>query len=67
MGLFGGLLGWEADDERLPEAAKAIHESGIPVRIELTDSADPHPNTYRLTLRNATGQHTLQPQLLPGS
>jgi L-serine dehydratase len=28
MGLFGGLLGWPADDERLPQsgaALKAVH------------------------------------------
>ena len=60
MGLCGGLLGWDADDERLPEAANAIHESGIRVRIDIVDSADPHPNTYRLTLRGAIGQHTLR-------
>jgi hypothetical protein len=24
MGLFGGLLGWDADDERLPDSAQAL-------------------------------------------
>jgi hypothetical protein len=28
MGLFGGLLGWEADDERLPDSAQALAEAG---------------------------------------
>src|SRR4051794_6214445 len=52
MGLFGGLLGWDADDERLPHSAQALAEAGIEPRIETVDVGDPHPNTYRLTLRN---------------
>jgi L-serine dehydratase len=59
MGLFGGLLGWEADDERLPEAARALAELGMKVRIETVDVGDPHPNTYRLTLRNGRETHSL--------
>ncbi|MFC5455778.1 L-serine ammonia-lyase, iron-sulfur-dependent, subunit alpha [Prosthecobacter fluviatilis] len=59
MGLFGGLLGWDADDERLPESAQALADAGINLRIETVDVGDPHPNTYRLTLRNAHEQHTL--------
>jgi len=60
MGLFGGLLGWEADDERLPESAMAIREAGVRVSIDIVDVGDPHPNTYRLTLRNARQQHSLK-------
>jgi L-serine dehydratase len=59
MGLFGGLLGWEADDERLPDSGRALAAAGIDLRIETVDTGDPHPNTYRLTLRNAHEQHTL--------
>jgi L-serine dehydratase len=59
MGLFGGLLGWEADDERLPNSAQALEEAGIKLRIETVDVGDPHPNTYRLTLKNAHETHTL--------
>ncbi|MES2595581.1 MAG: L-serine ammonia-lyase, iron-sulfur-dependent, subunit alpha [Verrucomicrobiota bacterium] len=59
MGLFGGLLGWDADDERLPDSAKALAEAGIQLRIETVDSRDPHPNTYRLTLNNKCEKHTL--------
>ncbi len=59
MGLFGGLLGWDADDERLPDSAKALEEAGIKLRIETVDVGDPHPNTYRLTLRNVREQHAL--------
>ncbi len=59
MGLFGGLLGWEADDERLPDSAQALADAGSHLRIETVDVGDPHPNTYRLTLRNTQEQHTL--------
>jgi L-serine dehydratase len=59
MGLFGGLLGWDAADERLPGSARAVREAGISVRIETVDAGDPHPNTYRLTLRNARQAHSL--------
>jgi L-serine dehydratase len=59
MGLFGGLLGWEADDERLPNSAQALGEAGIKLRIETVDVGDPHPNTYRLTLKNSRETHTL--------
>jgi L-serine dehydratase len=50
MGLAGGLMGWEADDERLPASMQALRESGVRVCIETVDAGDPHPNTYRLTL-----------------
>ena len=59
MGLFGGLLGWDADDERLPNSAQALADAGIQLRIETVDVADPHPNTYRLTLRNEQRSHKL--------
>lgn len=59
MGLFGGLLGWDADDERLPGSRQAFEDAGGRVRIETVDVGDPHPNTYRLTLRNRREQHSL--------
>lgn len=61
MGLFGGLMGWEADDERLPDSPRLLQEAGVKVRIETVDVGDEHPNTYRLTLRNKNGrQHFLR-------
>jgi L-serine dehydratase len=59
MGLFGGLLGWEADDERLPRSGEALVAAGIQLRIETVDVGDPHPNTYRLTLKNSREQHSI--------
>jgi len=59
LGLFGGLLGWDATDERLPGSPQALREAGVRIRIETVDAGDEHPNTYRLTLRNAREQHSL--------
>ena len=59
MGLFGGLLGWDADDERLPNSAQALQQAGIALCIATVDVGDPHPNTYRLTLSNSSEQHSL--------
>lgn len=60
MGLFGGLLGWDADDERLPDSDKALRDAGIELCIETVDVGDLHPNTYRLTLSNDTETHSLR-------
>ncbi|TWT85043.1 L-serine dehydratase, alpha chain [Planctomycetes bacterium CA13] len=60
MGLFGGLLGWDAADARLPDSAQSIRDAKIVVNIELIDCGDPHPSTYRLRLRNAHQSHTLR-------
>lgn len=59
MGLFGGLLGWDADDDRLPESAEHLKDAGIDLRFEYLDLSDPHPNTYRLTLRGGDQTHRL--------
>jgi len=60
MGLFGGLMGWDAADQRLPGSMAALQESGVRIRIETVDAGDPHPNTYRLTLTSKREQHTLR-------
>ena len=59
MGLFGGLLGWDAAAERLPDSPQAILDAGVRVRIATIDACDPHPNTYRLTLQNSRERHSL--------
>ena len=59
MGLFGGLLGWSASDARLPDSAKALADAGVKLRFETVDAGDPHPNTYRLTLKNLREEHSL--------
>lgn len=52
MGLFGGFLGWEAYEERLPQYLQATEEAGIKINIEIHPIGATHPNTYKLTLTN---------------
>ncbi len=52
MGLFGGFLGWEAYDERLPESEKYLTAAGINVEIKICDIKADHPNTYKIRLKN---------------
>jgi len=65
MGLMGGILGWEATDERLTDYEKAIAEAGINVKIEIKDFHAghahylAHPNAYHLTLKNAVETHQM--------
>ncbi len=60
MGLFGGLMGWDAADERLPGSMETLLGTGVQIRIETVDVGDPHPNTYRLTLTNQREQHNIR-------
>ncbi|MFZ1784921.1 MAG: L-serine ammonia-lyase, iron-sulfur-dependent, subunit alpha [Ferruginibacter sp.] len=53
MGLFGGFLGWEAHDERLPESEKHLETAGIGVTINIVDLGATHPNLYKITLHNS--------------
>lgn len=50
MGLVGGLLGYEPQDERLPRSVKIAEEEGLDVSFHVVDYEAPHPNTYRMTL-----------------
>jgi len=59
MGLFGGLMGWDAADARLPGSPQALRDTGVRIAIETVDAGDPHPNTYRLTLRSQREVHTI--------
>jgi L-serine dehydratase len=59
IGLFGGLLGWNASDERLVVAARALKDAGICVRIKVSEYGADHPNTYKLTLANSVERHDM--------
>ena len=60
MGLFGGLMGWDAADPRLPDSLETFRKTGAKISIETVDAGDPHPNTYRLTLHADHGTRTLR-------
>jgi L-serine dehydratase len=59
MGLFGGLMGWDATDARLPNASRAIVNEGTSVEIKIVNLNVKHPNVYRLTLINDQYRHML--------
>lgn len=60
LGLFGGLMGWETDDARLPDFREEIVKEGIAVDIRYVSYGAKHPNTYKLTLRNAEEERSLR-------
>jgi L-serine dehydratase len=59
MGLAGGLLGFEADDERLIGYKSELQEANLKVSCIAGDLKDPHPNTYNLALKNGQEEHSL--------
>jgi len=52
MGLMGGLLGFEADDERLLDPTKYLEKAGIEIRFEVVESGKSLANLYMLHLQN---------------
>ncbi|MCZ7673555.1 MAG: hypothetical protein M5U34_43765 [Chloroflexi bacterium] len=59
MGLYGGLLGWQAHDERLENYQQGIREAGIHIQVNYLSYGAEHPNTYRMTIANAETSHTM--------
>lgn len=59
MGLSGGLLGFEADDERLIRYTRELQEANLSIHYTTGHFGDPHPNTYNLILQNGREEHSL--------
>ena len=59
MGLYGGLLGWQADDPRMPDYREHIEAAGINVQVNYISYNAPHPNNYRISISNQDVTHTL--------
>jgi L-serine dehydratase len=59
MGLSGGLLGFEPDDERLVRYKQELQKANLDVHCIAGDFGDTHPNTYNLTLKNDREEHRL--------
>lgn len=61
MGLYGGFLGWEPDDPRLPDYAAQIKAAGLQIDVRYESCGATHPNNYHLTVEGVNGaRHTLQ-------
>jgi len=59
MGLYGGLLGWAADDERLPHSPTELAGRGTEITIRKPELHDAHPNTYRIHVERGSEAHDL--------
>ncbi len=59
MGLYGGLLGLQADDERIMDYRQGILARGIDIKVNYLDYGAQHPNTYRLTISNQQISHSM--------
>lgn len=59
MGLYGGLLGWQADDHRMMDYKKHIEEADINITVNYLSYEAKHPNNYRIRIGNDTIAHTL--------
>jgi len=59
MGLYGGLLGWQPDDERMMDYKSAIDQAGINIKINYLDYGAEHPNNYRIIISNQSISHSI--------
>lgn len=57
MGLYGGLLGWEADDPRLADSPVELADRGTVIAVTKPELGDDHPNTYRISVRRGDHRH----------
>jgi L-serine dehydratase len=59
LGLTGGLLGWEANDERLLAYRQHARDAGLRFDVHTVEFGAEHPNTYRLQVYNGDEHHQL--------
>ncbi len=59
MGLYGGLLGWQADDTRMMNYRDHIESSGINIKVNYLSYGAKHPNNYRISISNPSITHTM--------
>jgi L-serine dehydratase len=61
MGLYGGFLGWEPDDPRLPDHAEHTKAAGLEIEVRYEPYGATHPSNYRLLVEGVNGStHSLQ-------
>ena len=60
MGLYGGILGYNIDDDRLQGFREGLEVAGIRVEVKYLDYGAEHPNNYRLTIANAIESHVVE-------
>lgn len=55
--LVGGLLGFQADDERIPESIDIAERKGMKLLFGKADLKEAHPNTVLLGLKGESGRY----------
>ena len=55
MGLYGGFLGWEPDDARLPDHAQHTQSAGLEIEVHYESYGATHPNNYKLAIEGVNG------------
>lgn len=53
VALVAGMLGWQPDDPRLPDAFALAERAGLETLFDTADLGDVHPNTVRIRSENA--------------
>ena len=66
MGLYSGFLGYDTDDQRIPQYRDGIRKAGIKIRVKHVGYGAKHPNTYRITLKNDRWTHQVTALSLGG-
>lgn len=59
MGLYGGLMGWEADDPRMVDYESHLANAGITVHVNYLSYGATHPNQYRINVTNENYTHSI--------
>ena len=56
--LAAGIMGFQADDERIPNSLKIAKERGVDISFEInTEEADVHPNTVDIDVTTDRDEH----------
>lgn len=59
MGLYGGLMGWQADDPRMIDYEQHLDNTGISVHVNYLSYGATHPNQYRMSISNHEFTHSM--------
>lgn len=56
LGFIAGLLGWDTDDERIPEARIYADKAGFKISFHIVDTKFNHPNTALIDFNDDKGK-----------
>lgn len=59
MGLYGGLMGWQADDPRMMHYKAHVAQSGMNIQVNYISYGATHPNNYRIRISNNKVSHKI--------